>query len=323
MARRKSTRPRLVRKAATRAASKSAASKSAPPSAAATAPRVTVAIARRRLADLLRAAGCENPQADARLLMGHALGLDHAALVAAAARELPPACVAEIAALAARRGAGEPIARIRGHREFWDMSLAVSADVLLPRPESETVVEEALALLGEARARALRIADIGTGSGALLLALLTELPGARGIGTDCSHGALAIARTNAGATAAGARAAFVACDFGAALGCAFDLVVSNPPYIPSGDIAGLDVDVRAYDPLLALDGGRDGLDAYRAIAADAPRLIAPGGLLVLEIGIGQEARVRALLIAAGLAPAPAARNDLAGRPRALAAWRNP
>jgi release factor glutamine methyltransferase len=188
----------------------------------------------------------------------------------------------------------------------------------VPRPETETVVEAALAALGDVRGRALRVADLDTGSGALLLALLSELPAARGVGTDISVAALRCARSNAATLGLASRASFVACDHGAALGGDFDLVVANPPYIVSGDIPRLERDVRDFDPHRALDGGTDGLAAYRAIVADARRLLAPHGLLVLELGAGQLDAVGSLTAAAGLAAAAECRRDLAGVPRALA-----
>jgi release factor glutamine methyltransferase len=277
----------------------------------------TVAEARRSLAAQLRAGGIDTPELDARILIGHALGLDHAALAAADTRRLGAAEESAIAALAQRRLAHEPVARIVGVKEFWSLKLAVNAATLVPRPETETVVEAALAAVAaqRPRARALRIADLGTGSGAILLALLSELPEAFGVGTDLDSAALALARGNArrlGLT----RAAYVACDVAAALRGPFDLIVSNPPYIASGDIATLPPEVRLFDPRRALDGGPDGLDCYRAIAAVAPALLAPGGALVVELGAGQAEPVAALFAAAGLAPAPP-RADLNGVPRAL------
>jgi release factor glutamine methyltransferase len=169
------------------------------------------------------------------------------------------------------------------------------------------------------RSRPLRVADLGTGSGALMLALMSELPTAFGIATDVSIVALACARDNAAALGLAARVAFIACDYGAALGGRFDLVVSNPPYVARNEIAALAPEVRDFDPLRALDGGIDGLDAYRAIAADARRLLAPGGTLVLELGAGMAAAVTALLGAAGLGLAGPPRHDLAGVARALVA----
>ena len=224
-----------------------------------------------------------------------------------------------VAALTSRRLAREPVARIVGRKEFWGLPLKLNAHTLVPRPETETVVEAALAALdrGGARTRTLRILDLGTGSGALLLALLSELPAAVGVGTDISAEALACARDNAAALGLAQRASFVACDYGAALAGPFDLIVSNPPYIAHGDIAALAPEVSEFDPLRALDGGIDGLDGYRAIAADAPRLLAPNGSLVVELGAGQADAVISLMRGAGLVPTEPPRPDLAGIARAL------
>ena len=280
---------------------------------------MTVAEARRTLAARFRAAGLATPELDARVLVGHALALDHAALVTQADRTLADHETDAVSALAARRLAREPVARIVGVKEFWGLPLSVNAATLVPRPETETVVEAALAAIDAqgSRARPLAIADLGTGSGALLLALLHELPNALGVGTDVSVPALAIACGNAERLGLGVRAHFVACDFGAALAPGFDLAVSNPPYIASSDIAGLPPEVR-HDPGLALDGGADGLSAYRAIAGEARRLLKPAGHLVLELGAGQAAAVAALLAAATLVPLPV-RADLSGIARALVA----
>jgi release factor glutamine methyltransferase len=279
----------------------------------------TVAEVRRALADTFRQSGLDSPELDARLLVGHALGLDHTALATAANRTLDAQEANAVAVLARRRLAHEPVARIIGAKEFWGLPLRITPATLVPRPETETVVEAALTAVdaGGGRARALGIADLGTGSGAILLALLTELPRAFGIGTDLSHAALAVARDNAVRLGLSARAAMVVCDFGSALDGGFDLVVANPPYIATGDIAALSPEVR-HDPPRALDGGSDGLAAYRAIAADAQRLLKPTGQLVLELGAGQAAAVATLLQGAGLAPAPA-HHDLNGMPRALCA----
>jgi release factor glutamine methyltransferase len=282
----------------------------------------TVGDTRRALAEKFCAAGLDAPELDARILVGHALGLDHAGLTAAVARSLANAERAAIAALAQRRLAHEPVARIVGEKEFWSLRFLIDATTLVPRPETETVVEAALAALETdgLRAEHLRIADLGTGSGALLLALLCELPGAFGIGTDISAGALRLARTNARRLGID-RAHFVACDLAAALGGPFDLIVSNPPYVATGDIAGLAPEVREFDPRTALDGGTDGLNFYRAIAATVPSLLRPGGLLAIELGVGQARPVADLFAAAGLALLPA-RADLDGRPRALVAKRH-
>ncbi len=286
-------------------------------SAAVVAPAPTVAQARRAAADRLREGGLDTPDLDARLLVGHALGLDHAALVAQSARRLTPAEAAALEASVARRLAHEPVARILGTWEFWSLPLRVTPDVLVPRPETETVVEAILGVVE--RSRPLLIADLGVGSGAILLALLSELPTAFGIGTDRDPAALGVARDNAQRLGLADRAGFVACDFGAALAGACDVVVSNPPYIPTPDIAALAPDVRDYDPRAALDGGLDGLSAYRAIAADAARLLAPGGWLAVEIGVVQDAAVSELLTTRGLAIAGTPRRDLAGCPRVVTA----
>lgn len=280
---------------------------------------LSVVDARRALTSVFADAGIESPELDARLLVGHALGLDHATLVAAGDRPLREDEVRLIADVAARRLAGEPVARILGVKEFWGLPIRLSASVLVPRPDTETVVEAALEALDRdgPRTRALRIADLGTGSGALLIALLTELPHAFGVGTDVSGDAVAVARANADGLGLATRATFVVGDFGAALAGGFDLVVSNPPYIRSADIATLAPDVRDHDPRLALDGGPDGLAAYRAIAAAARRLLAPHGHLVVELGAGAATAVSQAFAAAGLAAAGPPRCDLAGIARAL------
>ena len=278
-------------------------------------PGLSITRARRLLAQSLRAQGIDTPELDARLLVGHALGLDHAGLASAGERILTAAEADALAAFAARRQAREPVARILGRKEFWGLTLHLNAATLVPRPETETVVEAALAALSHNSTR--RLADLGTGSGALLLALLSELPAAHGIGTDVAAEALRCARTNAAALGLGARASFVACDYGSALKGPFDLIVCNPPYIVHDDIASLAPEVRDFDPHAALDGGSDGLSAYRAIATDARRLLAVDGILVLELGAGQLGAVLALLTAAGLGPAGLPRHDLAGVARAL------
>ena len=280
------------------------------------APGMTVAQARRALTYAFRQAKLDSPELDARLLVGHALGLDHTGLTIESSRNLGDAARA-LAVLATRRLDREPVARILGIKEFWGLPLQLNEATLVPRPETETVVEAALAAIDSAgpRDRALRIADLGTGSGALLIALLSELPNASGLGTDVSRKALAAARDNAGRLGVVARTEFTVCDFGAALTDIFDLVVSNPPYIASADIDTLSPEVR-YDPRRALDGGADGLDCYRTIAGQAPRLLRPNGDLVVELGISQEPAVATLFRAAGLIPSPA-RPDLLGIPRAL------
>lgn len=283
---------------------------------------MTIEQARRAIAAEFREAGLDSPDLDARILVGHVLGLDHAALISNGQRALDETHTVKVTAAAARRLAGEPVSRILGTREFWGMAFAVTPAVLDPRADTETIVELALAMIDRhgARTRALRIADLGVGSGAILLALLSELPNARGTGTDISRDALAVAARNARVLGLDARAEFIASHYGTALEGPFDLVVSNPPYIATADIAGLAREVREHDPHLALDGGTDGLAAYRAIAADAGRLLAPGGHLVVEIGAGQQADVERLFVAAGLEIA-AVRHDLSDILRAIAAKR--
>jgi release factor glutamine methyltransferase len=278
---------------------------------------LSVADARRRIASILTVNGIvDATDTDARLLVGAALAIDHTKLASDPDRVLSNDDAKALSALTARRLNREPVARILGRQEFWSLPFRVSPDTLVPRPETETVVEAALDAVRDRKTDALRIADLGTGSGAILLALLHELPHAIGIGTDRSAGALATARANASALGL-SRAAFAACDYSSALGGSFDLIVSNPPYIETGDIDHLQMDVRDHDPRLALDGGADGLSAYRAIAADAARLLATGGVLVVELGFGQLAAVSDVMANAGLAPKGPVRADIAGVPRAL------
>jgi release factor glutamine methyltransferase len=272
------------------------------------------------MAQSFRLAGADSPEVDARALLGYALHLERAQLLSQSDRILEARDIAVVSALATRRLRHEPVARILGRKEFWTLVLQLSPDVLVPRPETETVVEAALdyvASVGSRMAR-LQLLDIGTGSGALLLALLSELPHATGVATDISPAALEVARINAEHNGLAGRCAFVACDIAAGVSGPFDLVISNPPYVARGDIAALAREVSDYDPEIALDGGNDGLDGYRAIAAEARRLLAPGGRLIVELGSGQETAVRALFTKAGMSVG-AARNDLAGIPRALSA----
>lgn len=216
-----------------------------------------------------------------------------------------------------RREAREPVARILGRRGFWTLDLQVTTDTLDPRPDSETVVEAVLARVQD-RAAPLRLLDLGTGSGCLLLALLSELPKAWGLGVDRSPGAAMAARANAALNRLDTRTAFVVGNWADALEGRFDVVVSNPPYIEQDAIAGLMPEVRQYDPVAALDGGLDGLDAYRAILADLPRLLAPGAMAAFELGQGQGQAVGAMMGAAGFARIEI-RPDLAGIGRCIIA----
>jgi release factor glutamine methyltransferase len=276
--------------------------------------------ARRALTAQFKSAAIDSAELDARLLTGHALGLDLTGLVSAAQRQLTPDESARLEEFAHRRLAGEPVARIIGEKEFWGLPLQLSSATLVPRPDTETVVELALELVraGGNLDRALRIADLGTGSGAILLALLSELPAAQGFGTDISEAALHTALANAAGAGLSERATFIACDYASGLSGLFDLIVSNPPYIRSADIDGLAVEVRNHDPLAALDGGADGLNAYRALIPQAACRLAPGAALVVEAGEGQSAQIQAFMTAAGLMPVIAPKADLAGIPRAVA-----
>jgi len=285
----------------------------------------TVEAARRILAARFKSAAIESAGLDARMLAGHALGLDLTGLITSAPRQLTEDESARIEDFARRRLAGEPVARILGEKEFWGLPLKLSAATLVPRPDTETVVELALELLRAdgATNHPLRIADLGTGSGAILLALLSELPTAQGFGTDISEQALQTAAANAVSAGLASRATFIACDYATGLSGPFDLIVSNPPYIRATDIAGLAVEVRKYDPRTALDGGADGLDAYRALIPQAAGLLAPGAALVVEAGEGQSGPINGLMTLAGLAPTGAPKVDLAGIPRAVAGRKMP
>ena len=284
---------------------------------------VTIDEVRRILAARFKSAGIDSAEIDARLLVGAALRLDLTGVVTSARRTLSKREVAELAAFAERRIKGEPVARILGEKEFWGLPFKLSAATLVPRPDTETVVERALEIARASRERARRIADLGTGTGAILLALLHELPDAFGVGTDISLEALLTARANAADLGLAARSTFVACNYAAALSGGLDLIVSNPPYIRSADISGLATEVRDHDPLLALDGGADGLDAYRALISQAADLLSPGGALIVEAGQGQSGLIETLMTAAGLTTHEAAKTDLAGIPRAVSGRKAP
>ncbi len=260
----------------------------------------------RGVADALRVAGIDEPLFEARMLVAHLAGTPLSAVHPGSTPVDPD----RIAPLLARRVAREPMALIVGRVGFWTLDLEVSADTLIPRPDSEAVVEAALAHPGR------RVLDLGTGTGCLLLSVLAERPGAWGVGIDISPGAAALARRNATANGLADRAAFLCGDWDAALAGRFDPVLSNPPYIATAAIAGLMPEVRDHEPARALDGGADGLDAYRRLVAALPRLLAPEGVAVLELGFGQAAAVTALAGAAGLARA-GMRHDLGGVARAL------
>ena len=292
-----------------------------PPEAAALdlQPATTRAAARQELAARFSALGCDDPQREATLLLTRIGAIRLAELVAAPDAPLGEAA-AQVAAAAARRFAGEPLSRILGRREFWGLELAISPEVLDPRPDTETIVEAALAVFAERRAEPLRLLDLGVGSGALLCALLSELPATRGLGVDLSEGAAAVARANVAALGFADRAEIRLGDWAAGLSGRFDLIVANPPYVRSGDIAFLERETRVHDPRLALDGGADGLVAYRRLAPEIARLLAPGGRFFVEVGFDQAADVVSIARAAGLVDLPTHR-DLAGIARVVAGGR--
>jgi release factor glutamine methyltransferase len=261
----------------------------------------------------------EAPTREATLILRAAAGLRPADLIVEPDAPLGAAAAAA-ERYALRRVAGEPLSRIFGRREFWGLSFVLSPDTLDPRPETETIVEAALAALAARRGEALRLCDFGVGSGALIAALISEFPAARGVGVDLSPGAAAQARANLESLGLAARAEIRVGDWGEGLDGPFDLIVANPPYVPSGDIAGLSREVRDHDPRLALDGGADGLDAYRALAPEFARLLAPRGRFFVEVGAGQAEAVRSIAAAAGLVEL-AIHRDLAGIERVVSGTR--
>jgi release factor glutamine methyltransferase len=243
----------------------------------------------------LAAAGVEDAGRDARLLVAAAAGVDTADIIARPERALPADAQTRLRAMVARRCAREPVSRILGVREFYGRPFALSPATLDPRPDSETLIGAALDMATPAgwRERPIRILDIGTGSGCLLLTLLAELPLATGVGTDIAASALEVAAVNAASLGLAARVSFALADMLDGIDGPFDLVVSNPPYIPSAHIAGLSAEVRRYDPRGALDGGEDGLDFYRRIIAGLPRVGV--GCVIFEVGAGQADDVALLL----------------------------
>ncbi|AWM77983.1 peptide chain release factor N(5)-glutamine methyltransferase [Phenylobacterium parvum] len=246
----------------------------------------------------LEAAGIPGPVIDARVLVEAACGVTRADIVGDPYRELDAGQVERLDDYLERRIRREPVSHILGRRGFWNIMLGVTPDVLTPRPETEVIVDHALRLFPEGRPFSLL--DLGVGSGAILLAILAERPAARGLGVDASEEALAVARDNAARLGMGGRVALLRGDWTSGLGDAgFDLVVSNPPYIATHVIETLDPEVRVYEPRLALDGGPDGLDAYRTLAPEILRVLKPGGRFLVEIGFDQRVAVEALFRQAG------------------------
>jgi release factor glutamine methyltransferase len=253
----------------------------------------------RAIASRLEAAGCETAKLDARLILEHATGLSRSDLIARPETPVTQQHLQLLEAMVARREAGEPVSRILGEREFYGRKFEVTPAVLDPRPDTETLVNAALQLL--AGLEAPRILDIGTGSGAIIVTLLAEVPSAVGVATDHSREALAVAARNAHLNGVAGRLKLVEADWATGIDGLFDLVVSNPPYIRQADIAGLSREVREHDPHLALSGGTDGLEAYRSLLPQAASLLASGGHVIVEFGAGQHDAVAALASGCGLA----------------------
>ena len=262
-------------------------------------------------AERLAAAGIEEPRREARLLLSHAARLEGAALLRSLPERVPAPGYEDCVA---RRAAREPLAYIIGHQPFWTLDLLVSPDTLIPRADSETLIEAALEAFAGRHVGT--VLDLGTGTGCLLLAALTEFSAAWGVGIDRAEGAAQLARQNAANAGLASRAVFVCADWAAPLGGRFDLVLANPPYIDTPALSGLMPEVAWYEPAAALDGGPDGLAAYRLVIAALPDLLARGGRAILELGAGQAEAVSAIARAAGLI-AGLPRRDLGGVERAL------
>lgn len=276
---------------------------------------VTRGIVFRDLLAQLRAANIPSADLDARLLMSAATQVDEVALIADPDQPVDAQKLDVLQGYVRRRLSGEPVSRILGHREFWGLSFLLNDATLDPRPDSETLVEAVLDhVIG--KGPSVSILDLGTGTGCLLLALLAELPEAQGIGIDCSPDAVTAARHNADRLGLADRVAFRVGNWGEGLERPFDLILSNPPYIPTAVIDGLSQEVRSHDPLTALDGGDDGLAAYREIARETQRLLDPNGAAFWELGVGQADDVSGIAEGAGLEVC-GLHPDLAGIPRVL------
>jgi release factor glutamine methyltransferase len=246
----------------------------------------------------LKAARIDSPSIDARLLLEAASGASRMDILTDPYRVVTDDQQATLDGFVERRLKREPVSRILGRKGFWKIMLNVTPDVLSPRPDTETILD--IAMLAHTPQEAFTVADLGTGSGAILLAILSERPAAKGVGTDISFEALAVARENATNLDLDGRATFLRTEWASGFADhSFDLVVSNPPYIPSDDIPGLDPEVRDHDPILALDGGPDGLEAYRQLAPEILRILKPGGVFAVEIGWDQGDAVKALFVDQG------------------------
>jgi release factor glutamine methyltransferase len=269
------------------------------------------------LVETFEACGIEDPKREAGITLAAASGVSPIALIVAP-REPLGSAARRVEEFAARRAAGEPLSRIVGKREFWGLSLTISPEVLDPRPETETIVEASLRLFGDRREEPLRVLDLGVGSGALMCALLSEFGHARGVGVDISAAAANVARSNIEACGLAERAEIRLGDWTGGLEGRFDLIVSNPPYIRSADLLRLPREVRNFDPQLALDGGIDGLDAYRRIMPGSRSLLSGRGRLMVEVGAGQAPDVLAIAGQCGFFE-PTIEKDLAGLDRVVAA----
>lgn len=263
----------------------------------------------------LALAGVEGPLRDARLLLQVAADVPIATQIAYPERTVDGDAIALFEEFVARRADRQPVAHILGKREFWSLDFTVTPDTLVPRPDSETLVQAVLDRIENRKAR-LSLLDFGTGTGCLLLALLHELPNATGLGIDISPNALDVAIENAVQLGLRDRAQFRLRNWDRALTPSFDIVISNPPYIPTEEIPTLQPEVSTFEPPIALDGGPDGLDAYRRLAPAAARLVKAGGLVAFEVGMGQADSVIQIGHAARLLHIATA-NDLAGVPRCV------
>jgi release factor glutamine methyltransferase len=268
----------------------------------------------RAAATRLGAERIEDPRREARILLAHVLGVDLAGLLRRRSERVTPQQDDRFAALVARRAAHAPLALLLGHREFWSLEFKVTPDTLIPRPESELIIEAAIGLYPDRGVG--RILDLGTGTGCLLLSALTEFPGAWGLGIDRSPAAAMVARQNAQSLGLGDRAAIMVGGWTEAIDGRFDLLLCNPPYIEASEIAGLMPEVALHEPHLALNGGEDGLDPYRVLFPDLRRRLAPGGTALFEFGAGQAAALLDLARQAALTIV-GVRADLAGHPRVM------
>jgi release factor glutamine methyltransferase len=264
----------------------------------------------------LAACKIANPRREAGLLLRLAANLTPEEVMVGGSRPVDRDSAQIFHAYVSRRGRGEPVSRIRGRREFWSLEFEITPATLDPRPDSEVLVAAVLRLLADHGVNSPSVLDLGTGSGCLLIALLAELPEATGVGADIDPDAISMARRNGATHGVDGRATFVASNWGSAIAGQFDVVLANPPYIQTDVIPELDSTVREFDPLLALDGGKDGLSCYRAIADALPTLLTAGGLAALEVGAGQSSDVVSILSAAGM-QATVEWPDLAGIQRCV------